>query len=100
MEIKDYCRSVDQELTLWSSKLSHIVGQIDHLSTGKKQRMFYELNGLHILMAELEDRIEKLRSECSTEWQPVSAEPKVNFEKLGSKFNDSTGVFFDYDFGG
>lgn len=100
MEINDYCKSVNMELTMWKAKLYDVISKVDHLPTGDKQRMYEEVNGLHIIMAELEDRIEKLRTECPTEWKPVQEEISTKLAGLSSKYNDTAGVLFDYDFGG
>jgi len=58
------------------------------------------VNGLHILMAELDDRIERLWTECPTEWSPGQNEIEAKFEELGIKYNDTSKELFDYDFGG
>lgn len=100
MELSDYCKGVDGELTIWKAKLYDVLSRIDQLETGNKQRMYEQVNGLHILMSELEERIDKLRRECPTEWQPDQEEIRVKFAELGSKYNDAKGVLFDYDFGG
>lgn len=100
MELSDYCKGVDTELTMWKAKLYDVMNRMDQLETGNKQRMYEQVNGLHILISELEERIEKLRSECPTEWQPEQEEIRTKFSELGTKYNDATGVRFDYDFGG
>jgi len=100
MEIKDYCKGVDMELTLWKAKLYDVISQIERLPTGSKQRMYEEVNGLHIVMAELEERIEKLRKECPTEWQPQQEDIKMKISELNTRYNDTAGVLFDYDYGG
>lgn len=100
MELSDYCKGVDIELTMWKAKLYDVMAQMDRLPTGNKQRMYEEVNGLHILMSELEERIEKLRRECPTEWKPDQEEIRTKFSELGVKYNDTAGVLFDYDFGG
>jgi hypothetical protein len=51
-------------------------------------------------MAELDERIEKLRTECPTEWKPAQKEIRGKFSGLSNKYNDTAGVLFDYDFGG
>lgn len=100
MEIYDYCKNVDMELTLWKAKLYDVISKIDRLPTGSKQRMYEEINGLHIVMTELEDRIKKLRTECPVEWNPVQEEINVRLSGLSSRYNDAAGVLFDYEFGG
>lgn len=100
MEIYDYCKNVNMELTVWKARLYDVISKIDHLPTGDKQRMYEEVNGLHIIMSELEERIEKLRTECPVEWKPTREEINVRLSGLSNRYNDATGVFFDYDFGG
>jgi hypothetical protein len=100
MEIYDYCKSVNTELTIWKDRLFDVISKFDHLPTGDKQRMYEEVNGLHIIMSELEERIEKLRTECPTEWKPAEAESNVKIPGPNSRYTDTSGVHFDYDFGG
>lgn len=100
MELSDYCKGVDIELTMWKAKLYDVMNRMDQLPTGNKQRMYEQVNGLHIVMAELEERIDKLRRECPTEWQPDQEEIRTKFSELGTKYNDAAGVAFDYDIGG
>ena len=98
MENKDYCRNVDIELSQWQEKINDVLSNIDNLPTGKKQRMLEDVNGLHIVMTELRDRIEKLRTECPISWEPEWED--VSFRDPGYNFNDKASVNFDYDFGG
>jgi hypothetical protein len=100
MQIYDYCKSVDTELTMWKNRLYSVISRIDHLPTGDKQRMYEEVNGLHIVMSELEDRIENLRTACPTEWKPAENEVANQLPGQSSRFNDTAGVLFDYEFGG
>jgi len=100
MEVKDYCKNVDIELTAWKAKLYNVIRRMDELPTGAKQRMFENVNGLHILMTELEDRIDSLRTSCPTEWNPVREEIKGKISGLGDKYEEAEGAFFDYDIGG
>lgn len=100
MEISDYCKGVDMELTLWKAKLYDVISRIERLPTGNKQRMYEQVNGFHIVMAELEDRIEKLRRECPTAWKPEQEEIRGKLSELNTRYNDTAGVLFDYDIGG
>lgn len=100
MELFDYCKNVNMELIMWKARLYDVISKIDHMPTGDKQRMSEEINGLHIVMSDLEDRIEQLRTECPTEWKPVQKEISNRLSGLSSRYNDTAGVLFDYDFGG
>lgn len=100
MEINDYCKGVNTELMGWKTRLHDVISKIEHLPTGDKQRMYEEVNGLYIFMAELEERIERLQCECSTEWRTDPTKVSYNVKGLSSRYNGNTGIHFDYDFGG
>ncbi len=70
MEIKDYCTNVTAELAGWKSRVDGVVSKLDHTSTGYKEKVFFEVNELHMISDELNDRIEGLTKACMTNWQP------------------------------
>jgi len=39
MELKDFCKGLEQELTVWKAKLFDMQRKIDILPSGDKQRM-------------------------------------------------------------
>lgn len=100
MDVKDYCKNVDMELTAWKAKLYNVIRQMDRLPTGDKQRMYEKVNGLHILMTELDDRLDQLRTACPTEWSPEREEIKGKIADLGDKYEEAESALFDYDIGG
>ncbi|MCB2214999.1 MAG: hypothetical protein KQH59_02930 [Desulfobulbaceae bacterium] len=100
MEIKDYCRNVEMELNVWKSRLYDVVRKMDQAATGDKEKIFEDINGLHILMSDLEDRVDTLRTSCPTDWQPVDEEIKVKLGDLESRYKEARNVMVDYDFGG
>jgi hypothetical protein len=100
MEIKDYCRNVEMELNVWKSRLYDVIRKMDQAATGDKEKIFEDINGLHILMSDLEDRVETLRTSCPTDWQPEDEEIKVKLGDLESRYKEARNVMVDYDFGG
>ncbi len=100
MEVKDYCRNVEMELTLWKSKLYDVIRKMDKASTGNKDKMYEDINGLHILLTELEDRLDSLRTSCPTEWSPERKDIQVKLGNLENRYKDAANVLFDYDIGG
>ena len=100
MDVKDYCRNMEIELTSWKAKLYDVIRKMDALSTGEKQKMFPQIEGFHMIMTELDDRIDQLRSECPTEWSPQNEEIRARLDDLSDRFNQAEGVLHDYDFGG
>jgi len=74
MELKDYCSNVEHELTAWKAKLYDMSRKIDRLPGSAKEKMLGNIEDLHILVAEMEDRVNQLRTECPTEWSPIKKE--------------------------
>jgi hypothetical protein len=68
MELKDYCSNLSAELTGWKAKAYDIVRRLDKVSSGDKAKVVDQVRDLHILIEEVEDRIERLRRECPTVW--------------------------------
>lgn len=100
MKIRDYCNNVSTELTMWKAKLYDVISKMDKLPTGSKEKMYEEINGLHILMAELDDRLDQLQRECPTEWSPQQEDMTKKFKQLNAKYDKVVNTLFDYDFGG
>ncbi|MDA8162561.1 MAG: hypothetical protein M0022_06605 [Desulfobacteraceae bacterium] len=96
MELKDYCKNVDVELTGWRAKLYNIMRQIDNLPTGEKQRMYEKVNSLHIILTELDDRLDKLRISCPTEWSPDREKIQGRLTELWSQYGEAEKALFDY----
>jgi hypothetical protein len=84
MELKDYCSNLSTELTGWKAKAYDIVRRLDKVSSGEKAKVVDQVRDLHILIEELEDRIEHLRRECPTEWGPdrMEIEQKLHDVKI------------------
>ncbi len=74
METKEYCDNVTLELAEWKSKLDGVIGKLDKRSTGEKEGVYYDVNGLHIVADELNDRIEGMRVACMMNWAPFKGD--------------------------
>jgi hypothetical protein len=89
MELQDYCRNVHTELSGWKAKIYDIVRKLDKLSTGDKAKVVNQVNDLHIIVEELEERLSGLERECPTEWSPVRAEIQNKLQALGHKWEEA-----------
>ena len=49
---------------------------------------------------ELEDRLDRLRTACPTDWRPEEKDIQVKLGDLESRYNNAAKVLFDYDSGG
>jgi hypothetical protein len=80
---QDYCDNVAVELDAWKSKFYDVLSRIDRLSSGDKAKMGDQINDLHIFAGELENRVERLRHECITDYKPDEIEMEL---KLTEKY--------------
>ncbi len=83
MATLEYCSNLALELERWSKKLHAISKKIDHLPSIEKYKLTAHLEGMHILITEMDDRIMQLRNEC-----PSVAEPEK--EERGIKTGERT----------
>ena len=86
MDVLDYCKGMEMELTAWKAKLYDLTRKVDKLSSGDKQRMLGSVEDLHIIVTEFEDRIETLRNECPTEWSPQKKDMDESHVNMRSKY--------------
>jgi predicted nuclease with TOPRIM domain len=74
MDVTSYCENVSKELTGWKAKVDKIVKKLDKMPSGDKEKVVPQVNELHALMDELDDRIARLKRECPAEWSPDKIE--------------------------
>jgi hypothetical protein len=89
MDVLDYCKGMEMELTAWKAKLYDLTRKVDKLSSGDKQRMLGSVEDLHIIVTEFEDRIETLRNECPTEWSPQKKDMDESHVNMRSKYEET-----------
>ena len=74
MDVVDYCKGVESELTAWKAKFYDLSRKLDNLGSAEKEKVLPNIEDLHIVLAEMEDRIGELKHECPSEWSPVKKE--------------------------
>jgi len=87
------------ELGEWSDKLHRLSEKIDSLPTGDKFRLLSQVEGLHIILTELDDRLCGLMESCSISGDAIEREAEGE-AVYAQKFNLKGGEKFDYEFGG
>ena len=98
MNVYDYCETVTQELSNWRNKLTELDKKIAHLSCGAKEQMVGNIEELHMVVAEMEDRIYNLEHSCPTSWKPEDSAEKIG--PVSFNYEDANRAKVDYDFGG
>jgi len=75
-----YCTNISAELAAWSKKLHDISEKFAAIPSIEKYKLTPQIEGLHILITELDDRIKALRTDCSNV-EVAAAESGVGYEK-------------------
>ncbi len=88
MDVQAYCDSLNIELTGWKAKLDGVVGKLDKVSSGDKEKVLPIVNELHMIAEELTDRIERLQRECPTQWEPENIELEHKFSQFETKLEE------------
>lgn len=89
MDVKDFCSSMQAELTAWKARLFDIAVKADNLGTEDKGKVWERFNDMKILVSDLEDKIETLRTECPSEWSPQKKEIESKTKDVRSKYDDT-----------
>jgi len=76
------------ELVSWKAKIDDIIRAFDKKSTAEKQKVSSEINNLHMLVQDLEDRITALEKECPTDWTSFKGEIDDKITHLQSRIGD------------
>jgi len=87
MDVNTYCDNLAIELTGWKAKVYDIVRKMDKMSSGDKEKVVPEVNELHMIIEELDDRVERLKKECPTEWEPDKIEIEGRTTRLQTIWN-------------
>lgn len=89
MDILDYCKGIENELTSWKAKFYDMSRKLDKLGTAEKEKVLPNVEDLNILLTELEDRISQLKHECPAEWSPVKKEIDDSHIDMRGKYEET-----------
>ncbi len=94
MDVKDYCKNVDIELNAWRAKLYNVMRQMDNLPAADKQKVHDQVDGLHTIVHELDERIDQLRTSCPTEWAPDRSAIKGKITEMEEQYDEVDSFFY------
>lgn len=89
MDVMDYCKSMETEMTAWKAKLYDTMRKIDKLGSADKERLLPNIEDLHILLEEMEVRVGQLKNECPTEWSPDKKEIDNGVVNMRGKYEET-----------
>jgi len=67
MKARNCCKTMQAELTAWKANVYDIVRKMEELPGGEKDKVRPNIEDLHMLIAEMDDRIEDIRDNCTPE---------------------------------
>jgi len=88
MDVNSYCDNLAIELTGWKAKIYDIIRKLDKIPSGDKGKILGQVNDLHVLVEELDDRIERLKTQCSEDWSPEKIELDTKMTRISNICED------------
>ena len=67
MSALNCCKTMEAELTAWKANVYDIVQKMEEMPGGEKEKILSNIEDLHILIAEMDDRIDQIRKNCNPE---------------------------------
>ena len=89
MDVLDYCKGLENEMTAWKAKLYDVMRKIDKLGSAEKEKVLPNIEDLHIFLEEMTDRVETLKTECPSDWSPDKKEIEVGGVDMRSKYEET-----------
>ena len=85
MDVKNYCNSLEQDLTVWKAKIYDISRALDKMPAGDKEKVASSVDDLNNVMDNIDSRIKKLAKECPIDWGPEKMDLERRFKELQTK---------------
>ncbi len=67
MKAINCCKTMEMELTAWKAIIYDIVRKMEKLPGGEKEKIRSNIEDIHILIEEMDARIEQIRETCTPE---------------------------------
>lgn len=100
MDVNEYCGSLATELSGWKAKMYEVTSKFDKVSSGDKQKVIPMVNELHMILEELDDRVERLKRECPTQWEPDKIDIEGKFQPANTGWEEGWKSVSPGDIGG
>ena len=84
MQVQDYCKAMLAEVTGWKEKLEAMKKVSDSYGTEQKEKILPLIGQLEQEVANAQMRVQKLETECPSDWSPMKNELDDLFGTIGS----------------
>ena len=89
MDVQDFCKSMETEMTAWKAKLYDVMRKLDSLGSAEKEKVLPNIEDLHMYLKEMSDRVESLKTECPSDWSPVKKEIDEGSVDMRGKYEET-----------
>ncbi|MFO7686228.1 MAG: hypothetical protein R6V60_09040 [Desulfobacterales bacterium] len=89
MDVKDFCSAMGSEITSWKAKMYDAMRKIDQLGTAEKEKMLMNIQDLNMLMDDMANRVEQLRTECPSDWSPIKKDLEQGSIDMRGKYEET-----------
>jgi hypothetical protein len=89
MDVIDYRKNMEMEMTTWKAKLYDMTRKVDKLGSAEKEKTLVNVEDLHILLGEMSGRVEKLRTECPSDWSSMKEEIGEGSINMRGKYEET-----------
>jgi predicted nuclease with TOPRIM domain len=89
MDVQDFCKGMEVEMTAWKAKLYDVMRKVDKLGSAEKEKILPNIEDLHMFLEEMSDRVETLKTECPSDWSPVKKDIEEGTTDMRGKYEET-----------
>ena len=89
MDVQDFCKGMETEMFAWKAKLYDVMRKVDKLGSAEKEKVLPNIEDLHMLLEEMSDRVETLKTECPSDWSPVKKDIEGGSVDMRGKYEET-----------
>ena len=89
MDVQDFCKGMEVEMTAWKAKLYDVMRKVDKLGSAEKEKVLPNIEDLHMFLEEMSDRVETLKTECPSDWSPVKKDIEEGTIDMRGKYEET-----------
>jgi hypothetical protein len=80
---------METEMAAWKAKLDGVMQKIDKLGTAEKEKVLPNIQDINMLLEEMGNRVEKLKTECPSDWSPMKEEIDEGSVNMRAKYEET-----------
>ena len=84
MQVQDYCKAMLAEVSAWKEKLEAMKKVADSYGTEQKEKILPLIGQIEQEVVNAQMRVQKLETECPSDWSPLKNELDDLFGTIGS----------------